>query len=578
MLRKPARGGLAAALLLGLIAPMTSGQEGHDVHKPIDPRAVPAVNRGVAYLKGRARIMEPGEAALAALAMIKADVKPNDPGVQACMARFLPRIAADGFHPERKGGHDNYEAAVVIMALGNVDPGSYAREIEIVTEYLLAKQLGSGGWDYDGRSTGDTSMTQYAMLGLWEAESLGVSVPPRAFDRAASWFLSKQYADGGWNYHPDEIAWQETVAMTSAGVGSLLICKQVLDRYRKGPDVAHPMLIPLVVEGAPESALTYKVQTTPAAMTVGARRGIEWIARNYSALSSERMGQSPFYGLYGVERAAALAGADTAKIPVFNWYEPGLSFVLGAQNGDGSWDMGQHGVGPNTCWAILFAVKSTEQSVRVIDLRRLGAGTQLGGRGLPPDLSQLTIANGRVVVQPMNGAIESMVAVFEDPSSQNIDSALAGLVNKYREGGPSVLKPFRDRFLKLLGDPDPGLRRVASWALGRTGDLSIAPDLIRTLLDPMDEVAIEARFGLQVLGRKVADYGPKRGARADQKLAAAMKWRDWYESIRPPELPTLEPTTLKPRFKAAEPEPASATTSAGSSKATATASNSEGKR
>ena len=555
--RRPARIGLLTLVVAvsGSFPAPTLGQGADDLHKPRDPKAVPAVNAGINFLRGKASSMEPGEAALAALAMVKADVKHDDPAIQTCLSRFLPRIAEDGYHPQRIGGHDNYEAAVIILALANIDPARYTRQIEVVTQYLIDRQKAGGGWDYDHRTDGDTSMSQYAMLGLWEAESLGVAIPPRVWDRAAQWFLSKQFPDGGWNYHKDEYQWQETVAMTSAGVGSLLICKQVLDRYRKGPEIANPLLVPLVVEGAPASALTYKVQTSPAAMTASARRGIEWIANNYSALDSERMGQTPYYGLYGVERAVALANSDKSEIRTFNWYEPGLSFLLESQRGDGSWDKGQHGVGPNTCWAILFAVKSTEQSVRIIDLRRLGGGTQLGGRGLPTDLSQLTIANGRVVVQPMNGAIETMLAVLEDPSAQNIDSALAGLIQKYRNGGPDVLRPFKARFQKLLGDRDPGIRRVAAWALGRTSDLDVAPDLIKTLLDPDQAVSIEARVGLQVLSRKVADLGPKRNANAEAKLAAAKRWRDWYESIRPPELPALEPSTLKPRFRAPDPEP-----------------------
>ena len=69
----------------------------------------------------------------------------------------------------------------------------------------------------------------------------------------------------------------------------------------------------------------------------------------------------------------------------------------------------------NTVWAMLFLTKSTAKTIRKINIQRLGAGTLLGGRELPKDLSSMTVAGGRVVSRPMNGAIEGMLAVLDDP-------------------------------------------------------------------------------------------------------------------------------------------------------------------
>ncbi len=69
----------------------------------------------------------------------------------------------------------------------------------------------------------------------------------------------------------------------------------------------------------------------------------------------------------------------------------------------------------------------------------------------------------------MNGAIEGMLAVLEDPRAQNADAALSGLVARYQKEGPAALKPHKDRFRKLMSDRDPGVRSVAAWALARTG-------------------------------------------------------------------------------------------------------------
>src|SRR5207249_864186 len=156
----------------------------------------------------------------------------------------------------------------------------------------------------------------------------------------------------------------------------------------------------------------------------------------------------------------ALAGSDypVAK----SWYTQGLRFIQNTQQGEGFWNS-QHDRIPNTCWAVLFLTHSTEQTVKKIE-RRLGAGTLLGGRGLPKNLADLTVAGGRVMVRPMNGAVEGMLAVLEDPRAENADAALAGLIARYEAQGPAALRPYKDRFRKLLTDRDQGVRRVAAWA------------------------------------------------------------------------------------------------------------------
>ncbi len=516
--------------------------------------AAGAVVKGVQFLRTQTGKMNVGEAGLAALALSKAEVPANDPAIQQCLAKILPQFTDKGYIPEKRGGHEVYEAAVVCMALSSIDAEKYYREIEALAKFLLAIQKSNGAWDYfqPNRTAGDSSMTQYALLGLWEAESIGVDVPVRVWDVAAQWYLSKQRSNGGWNYHPDEAQWPETVSMTAAGSGSLLLCRSMLDRYRKGPEVLNPLLTPLIAEGDPN--LSYKIVSSTGSMNAAARRGIEWLERNYQPAETDLIGLTAYYALYGVERVAALAPPE--MVGSWDWYDRGVRWALGQQKSDGSWDSRQYGPIVNTSWAILFAVKSTEKAKRKIEIRRLGAGTLLGGRGLPTDLNNMTIAQGRVVVRPMNGAVESMIAVLEDPSATNADAALAGLVARYQAVGPDALRPFKDRFRKLLTDRDPGVRRVSCWALGRSGDLDVAPNLIRALLDPDDAVVVEARTGLQVLSRKIDSLGPPRNATPEQKLEAARRWRDWYESVRPPDLDPLDdPVLNKPIASPSAPPP-----------------------
>lgn len=491
----------------------------------------PAVLRGIQFLRTHVRDGQIGETALIALAMIKAGVPRTDPDLLACIETVRKQVASGGYTPQRRGGADVYEAGVVAMALSNFDPEARRFELSAVAQYLLSKQKPNGSWDYDHRSYGDTSISQYALLGLWEAENGGATVPPRVWDQAAAWYMSSQAAGGSWNYHRDEPQGNpETISMTAAGVGSLLICQRQLIRHRRASDSSNPLLHPLVAEDAP---VRYTAKTPTARIEQSVRQGIGWLSSNFSTANKDLLGQSAYYGLYGIERLGALADRDT--LGRADWFELGRQFITSTQRSDGAWDA-THGDVPNTVWAILFLTKSTAKTLERVEVKRLGAGTLLGGRGLPKDLSNLTVAGGRVVSRPMNGAVEGMLAVLEDPRAEQADAALAGLVERYRTEGAAALKPYEDRFRKLLSDRDPGLRRVAAWALARTGDLGVVPRLIEAITDPDESVVAIARDGLRLLSRKIDGLGPPSPSTPEQRRQAAAAWSAWYAGVRPLDL------------------------------------------
>jgi hypothetical protein len=491
----------------------------------------PAVARGVQYLRSHAAELQAGEMGLAVLAMLKAEVPATDPTVAACLAKLRARFSSAGYQAERSGGPDIYEAAVVAMAMANLDAEARRGEIAALAHYLTSKQKANGSWDYDNRSFGDTSISQYAVLGLWEASNAGADVSPAVFDRAVGWFLSTQAADGGWFYHGDEPQ-VETMTMTAAGTSSLLICGRQLAQYRdlvRG-EAPSKLLVPLAPAAGGGPRPGYEVANGPSRIQPAVKRGLAWLGANFTTGSGAVVGPSLYYALYGIERIGALAERDT--LGRIDWFEQGRRFLLANQGSGGSWDS-TYGADPNTVWAILFLTRSTAKTLERIEVKRLGAGTLLGGRGLPKDLSSLTVAGGRVVSRPMNGAVEGMLAVLEDPRAANADSALAGLVARYQTGGPGALKPFKDRFRTLLTDRDPGLRQVAAWSLARTGDLDVVPDLIGALLDDDAAVVDTARQGLQLLSRKLEGLGPPPGADAAQRAEAAQRWRAWYQRTRP---------------------------------------------
>ena len=191
-----------------------------------------AVAAGVQYLRGHAGGRGAGEAAMIALALLKAEVPPSDTALQGCLATIRSRFTTGSYEPALGPGPGTYEAAATVMVLTNLDATENRGMIQLVAAYLKSRQNANGSWDYSGRTDGDTSISQYAVLGMWEAENAGAPVSPTVWDHAAQWYLESQRGGGGWVYHRDTPT-AETVSMTAAGVGSLMICRRQLDRYRQ---------------------------------------------------------------------------------------------------------------------------------------------------------------------------------------------------------------------------------------------------------------------------------------------------------------------------------------------------------
>jgi hypothetical protein len=511
---------VAIGVVLALIAPSSAFAQQE-----------PAVLRGVQYLMSHPNA-RPGEAAMIALGLMKAEVAHSDPSVQACMSLIRARFTASSYAPAMGDGAGTYEAAAAVLALATEDAVVNRESIRSIANYMVAHQNANGSWDYLGRTPGDASISQYAVLGLWESENAGIDIPPSVWDRAASWYMSVQSSAGSWNYHRDDPSYPETCAMTAAGVGSLLICQRQLERYRNARRGTSTLLKAIVTT---EEHADYRPTTSNAQFEQAIRRGLSWLSANFAPANHALAGRSPYYMLYGVERIGALADRET--LGRVDWYAKGRDFIVSTQQADGSWP-GELGPDMNTVWAILFMTKSTAKTLQRIQIKRLGAGTLLGGRELPKDLSSMTIAGGRVVSRPMNGAIEGMLAILEDPRAEQADAAVAGIVERYYKEGPEALRPFINRFRRMLTDRDPGVRRVAAWGLAHTGDIKVAPRLIDALVVPNqdEEVVAAARLGLQLLSRKVDGLGPPSPSTPEARQAAARAWHDWYIAIRPLDL------------------------------------------
>jgi hypothetical protein len=158
----------------------------------------------------------------------------------------------------------------------------------------------------------------------------------------------------------------------------------------------------------------------------------------------------------------------------------------------------------------------------------------------------------------MNGAVDGMIAVLEDPRAEKAEAAFNGLVERYYIEGPKAMVPYKARFRKMAKNRDPGVRAVALWALSRTGELDVVPDLIAAITDGDDQVVTTARMGLQLISRKLDGLGPPESSTPDQRQTAAAKWKEWFTAIRPLDLsdpedvPASSTPVETPKVKPAE--------------------------
>ncbi len=83
-------------------------------------------------------------------------------------------------------------------------------------------------------NTGDTSQTQYALLGLWSLDHAQVKVPPEMVEKSFNWLKSTQLQDGGFGYQAPSNAYPPTHVMTAVGMSAVMIAGDLLHVLRSG--------------------------------------------------------------------------------------------------------------------------------------------------------------------------------------------------------------------------------------------------------------------------------------------------------------------------------------------------------
>ena len=559
-------------VVVGVLALCVAGQTVSHSFAAEKPKAVlDAVRKALDFLKKNGQTVAVSEVGLVAYTCLSAGESPDDPFVRELIGKVLMKVSAGGYAPSQ---HGNYEAGVDAMALAAADKDKYKDKLQIIANYLIKNQMVNGSWDYVGQDHGgDTSISQYGMLGLWAAARAGIVVPQKVLDQSAGWHLRTQFRTGSWGYQPLGGDNEAKHSMTVAGAGSLGIARllmsrnpQELESLGEDPEAktkkverAFGVLDKVVPMDEPEKPAavkveideTYKPQNSSAQITAAMKGGLGWVGANYSV--DKNVSGWHLYYMYGLERAASLANQE--KIAGHDWYTEGYRVLLRLQTPTGAWnDLG--GEIASTCFAVLFLVRATEKLLPnapppkpIPKANTFGGGVQAGGRGLPTEMANVSTKDGNVVAKKLDTPLDKLLAELENPKFDKIESAQAAIVEAVQVGQREQLIGQKDLLLKLAKDTRVDVRRTAFWALGRCNDLRTAPVLIQGLMDVDFDAAVEARNALCVLSRRPRGFGlpeeliEKLPATATQaeKDSAFEKWRDedvrrwraWYQTVRP---------------------------------------------
>jgi hypothetical protein len=511
---------------------------------PDSPEVRAAVARGIKFLEsGKANDDRLGARALVGLAMIKADEPLDHPKILVAVKDV--QAAVEFPKPEQLDSGDDsiYSMGLAAIFLIELDPRKYENEIQKLLDYLWYRQKKHGAWGYETRSTGDTSMTQYAVLCAWEASQVGFNVPNDSMERVATWLLKTQDPSGGFGYQ-GRIAssynslQQQTVShsMTAAGLGSVYICTDLLGLVTppEEPEEDVPSALTRVESAVSENPALPRAKTTidPRLFREAVGRGMGWMQKNYQAAPA---GYTHYY-MYALERCMSFRELAQGKLrrkpgedgPV--WYNDGAKHLLDTQEKNGSWVSGCKSTA-DTAFAILFLLRSTRKTIEKV--RNFGDGVLLGGRGLPKDTDRAYLKDGEVVVRPLMGPAEQLMKILEEQDQPDWEQLAEVVAEAPSQDAVSAVEKHIERFRGLIAAESPAARLAAVRALARSRSLENVPVLIYALTDPDPVVLREARDALRRISRKPLGFGlPDAPSDAD-RVEAITKWKAWYRAFRP---------------------------------------------
>lgn len=279
-----------------------------------------AIDGGVEYLKSvqhstggwkEEEIHVGGVSALCTLALLNAGVPVDDPHMVRAL-NFLRKI-----DPTAGPVESNYVAALQTMVFCMADPRKDAGLIRRNVVWFIKQQkekgtrIGAWGYPY---GDGDPSNSQFALLALYEADQLGLTIPDDVWRNAGRYWERIQNMDGSWSYYffPPEMG-KQTVgsgSMTCAGIVSLLISAEKSE------------LADAAIEG--DRFIPCRRQTNN--LTKRMNHAQKWMADHFSVTRNPGNKDWLLYYLYGLERMGRMT--EQRFIGNHDWYREGTAHLL----------------------------------------------------------------------------------------------------------------------------------------------------------------------------------------------------------------------------------------------------------
>ena len=245
-----------------------------------------------------------GASALCTLSLLSAGLTKDDPAVNRALV-YLRQFSPDAIN-------QTYTVSLQAMVFAMADPQRDLPLIQKNVEWLEKAQIKNsgtteynGGWDYTvNGSVPDNSNSQYAILGLYEAERAGATVRPETWQAAKAYWENAQNANGSWPYRHDSS--RGTLTMTSAGIASLIMINGSLGGQAAAVHNGE-ILCCRPDENTNEDRIT---------------KGLSWLTKGFTSWP----GTWNYYYLYGIERVGRLS-ADRF-IGQYDWFREGTNILL----------------------------------------------------------------------------------------------------------------------------------------------------------------------------------------------------------------------------------------------------------
>jgi hypothetical protein len=434
------------------------------------------------------------------------------------------------------GESEIYNVGIAMIFLFELDPHEYRTEMEALTKYLVAAQKPHGGWGYLNKQIGDTSMTQYGVLGLWAAANSEIETPLDSWERVSNWLMRSQDLGGGFAYQAEDPGGfarkqQQDVRMTlaPAALGSLGLCADYLRLFKQVK--VDPNSSPL----GGKLKRVPKEEDLPRTKNVEAGHfkdswelGQKWMRTNNKLDASLQWLQ---YYLYAVERYQSVREYVLAESNDNQWYDDGFAILRDTQASNGSWKSQpfEHELA-DTAFGALFLLRSMRRSIE--RAKSFGGGTLVGGRGLPDNAAEVEMRLGTVRAKALKGPAMELLSKL-NPDDPQFDQAVEGLEQQSLLDEDDNLSDVQKRLRALVKGQPPETRAAALRLLGRTRDLDNVPILIEALKDPDPGIFVAADDALRFMARKLRGAGYLGGTDDAMRKEIAKEWKAWYRAVRP---------------------------------------------